>query len=78
MIDGTLTWADIVKYAHKHPLETTGHGRRENVLNYFALGLLFFVVITLFYAVIAIYDVPYEIAAGASIRIRTPSTRRDG
>jgi Protein of unknown function (DUF3302) len=31
-------------------------------LNYFALGLLFFVVITLFYAVIAIHDVPYEIA----------------
>jgi hypothetical protein len=31
-------------------------------LNYFALGLLFFVVITLFYAIIAIHDVPYEIA----------------
>ena len=31
-------------------------------LDYFALGLLFFVVITLFYAVIAIHDVPYEIA----------------
>ena len=31
-------------------------------LNYFALGLLFFVAITLFYAVIAIHDVPYEIA----------------
>jgi hypothetical protein len=33
-------------------------------LNYFALGLLFFVVITLFYAVIAIHDIPYEIAHG--------------
>ena len=31
-------------------------------LNYFALGLLFFVVIVLFYAVIAIYDIPYLIA----------------
>jgi len=31
-------------------------------LNYFALGLLFFVVITLFYAVIAIHDIPFEIA----------------
>jgi hypothetical protein len=31
-------------------------------LDYFALGLLFFVVITLFYAVIYIHDVPYEIA----------------
>lgn len=31
-------------------------------LDYFALGLVFFVVITLFYAIIAIHDVPYEIA----------------
>ena len=31
-------------------------------LDYFALGVLIFVVITLFYAVIAIYDIPYEIA----------------
>ena len=31
-------------------------------LNYFALGLLIFVVITLFYGIIAIHDVPYEIA----------------
>jgi hypothetical protein len=31
-------------------------------LDYFALALLFFVVITLFYAVIAIHDVPYEVA----------------
>src|SRR5215211_5208134 len=34
----------------------------EMMLDYFALGLQFFVVITLFYAVIAIHDVPYEIA----------------
>jgi hypothetical protein len=32
-------------------------------LDYFALGLLIFVGITLFYAVIAIHDIPYDIAA---------------
>lgn len=31
-------------------------------LDYFALGVLIFVVVTLFYAVIAIHDIPYEIA----------------
>jgi hypothetical protein len=31
-------------------------------LNYFALGLLIFVIITLFYGIIAIHDIPYEIA----------------
>jgi hypothetical protein len=31
-------------------------------LDYLALGLLFFVVITVFYVVIAIHDIPYEIA----------------
>src|SRR3954467_8827876 len=31
-------------------------------LNYFALGLLFFVVIVLFYGIIAIHDIPYLIA----------------
>jgi hypothetical protein len=31
-------------------------------LNYFALGLLFFVVIVLFYGVIAIHDIPHLIA----------------
>jgi hypothetical protein len=34
----------------------------ETFLNYFALGLLFFVLITLFYGIIAIHDIPYEIA----------------
>jgi Protein of unknown function (DUF3302) len=34
----------------------------DTFLNYFALGLLIFVVITLFYGIIAIHDVPYEIA----------------
>ncbi|WP_162063841.1 DUF3302 domain-containing protein [Vibrio taketomensis] len=31
-------------------------------LDYFALGLLIFVVLVLFYGVIAIHDIPYEIA----------------
>ena len=31
-------------------------------LNYFALGLLFFVVIVLFYGIIAIHDIPARIA----------------
>jgi hypothetical protein len=31
-------------------------------LNYFALGLLIFVMITLFYGIIAIHDIPAEIA----------------
>ena len=34
----------------------------DTFLNYFALGLLIFVLITLFYSIIAIHDVPYEIA----------------
>lgn len=32
------------------------------MLNGFALGLLFFVAIVLFYGIIAIHDIPYEIA----------------
>jgi len=31
-------------------------------LDYFALGLLFFVVIVLFYGIIVIHDIPYDIA----------------
>jgi hypothetical protein len=31
-------------------------------LDYFALGVLFFVVIFIFYGIIAIHDIPYEIA----------------
>jgi hypothetical protein len=31
-------------------------------LDYFALGLLVFVVLVLFYGIIAIHDIPYEIA----------------
>jgi hypothetical protein len=31
-------------------------------LNYFALGLLIFVVVVLFYGIIAVHDIPYRIA----------------
>lgn len=34
------------------------------MLDYIALGILIFVVITLFYGVIAIHDIPYIIAKG--------------
>lgn len=34
----------------------------DTFLNYLALGLLIFVLVTLFYGIIAIHDVPYEIA----------------
>ncbi len=34
----------------------------DTFLNYFALSLLIFVLVTLFYGIIAIHDVPYEIA----------------
>ena len=32
------------------------------MLDYFALGILFFAAIVLFYGIIAIHDIPYEIA----------------
>ena len=32
------------------------------MLDYFALGILVFVAITLFYGIIAIHDIPYEIS----------------
>ena len=35
-------------------------------LNYFALGLLFFVVVVMFYGIIAIHDIPYLIAKSRS------------
>ena len=47
-------------------------------LNYFALGLLFFVVVVLFYGIIAIHDVPYFIAKSRSILIGMQFTRLDG
>jgi hypothetical protein len=34
----------------------------DPILNYFALGLLIFVVVVIFYGIIAIHDIPYRIA----------------
>ncbi len=34
----------------------------DGILDYFALGVLFFVVIVLFYGIIVLHDIPYEIA----------------
>ena len=42
-------------------------------LNYFALFLLFFVVVVLFYGIIAIHDIPYKIAEGRA----APAPGRD-
>ncbi len=36
------------------------------MLDYFALGLLFFTVLVLFYGIIVIHDIPYEIAKARS------------
>jgi len=46
-------------------------------LNYFALGLLIFVVVVVFYGIIAIHDVPYLIAKSpkSSARGRHPCRR---
>lgn len=43
-------------------------------LDYFALGVLVFVVITLFYAVIAIHDVPHLMAKARKHGSRRSST----
>jgi hypothetical protein len=43
-------------------------------LDYFALGVLIFASITLFYAVIAIHDIPYELRCIAIIRTKMQST----
>ena len=34
----------------------------DGILDYFALGVLFFVVIVLFYGIIVIHDIPYELS----------------
>ena len=44
-------------------------------LDYFALGLLCFVALVLFYGIIAIHDIPYEIApSAATTPSKMPST----
>jgi hypothetical protein len=44
------------------PYERGGMRMTDPFLNYFALGLLFFVVIVLVYGIIAIHDIPARIA----------------
>jgi hypothetical protein len=52
------------KWRHRRPQSQspTWAFMADPFLNYFALGLLFFVVIVLFYGIIAIHDIPAKIA----------------
>ena len=43
-------------------LTCTGFNMDDPFLNYFALFLLFFVVVVMFYGIIAIHDIPARIA----------------
>lgn len=47
-------------------------------LNYFALGVLIFVFLVLFYGIIAIHDIPYNMAKNATILMLMPFIRRVG
>ncbi len=47
-------------------------------LNYFALGVLIFVFLVIFYGIIIIHDIPYLIAKNATTLIRCYSCRRMG
>lgn len=49
---------NVMKLQHKVILVKQGVG----MLEYIALGILVFVGVTLFYGIIAIHDIPYEIA----------------
>jgi hypothetical protein len=55
--------------------ETGWHLLGDPLLNYFALFLLIFVVVVLFYGIIALHDIPAKIAV---IPIPTRSTQPDG
>lgn len=48
------------------------------MLSYVALGLLFFVALVLFYGIIAIHDIPYDIAKSRNHPTRMRSTWRAG
>ncbi len=47
-------------------------------LNYFALGVLIFVFLVIFYGIIAIHDIPYLIAKKRTIPMPTLFIRRAG
>jgi hypothetical protein len=54
----------LLSVAHAGAAEAADDGELigDPFLNYFALGLLFFVVVVLFYGIIAIHDIPARIA----------------
>jgi Protein of unknown function (DUF3302) len=58
-IVATLT---ITAFASPAQASAGGELIGDPFLNYFALGLLFFVVVVLFYGIIAIHDIPARIA----------------
>lgn len=47
-------------------------------LNYFALGVLIFVFLVIFYGIIAIHDIPYLIAKSATTPMPTLFIQRAG
>ena len=56
------TLASIALTPSAHAASAGGELIGDPFLNYFALGLLFFVVVVLFYGIIAIHDIPARIA----------------
>ena len=61
-VGGRPRSAAIAAPARRHRASDHSGIDFDTFLNYFALGLLIFVLITLFYGIIAIHDMPYEIA----------------
>lgn len=57
-----ITVVSISAQAEAADASTNGELIGDPFLNYFALGLLFFVVAVLFYGIIAIHDIPAQIA----------------
>jgi hypothetical protein len=55
-------WATIALASAAQAASAGGELIGDPFLNYFALGLLFFVVVVLFYGIIAIHDIPARIA----------------
>jgi hypothetical protein len=64
MTTAMLPLFGLVSSAQAKANGTSGEGDLigDPFLNYFALGLLFFVIVVLFYGIIAIHDIPARIA----------------
>jgi hypothetical protein len=58
-----MVFDNLVGYTGYHIIDSFKNQNSGMFLDYFALVILFFVAFTLFYGVIAIHDIPYEIAA---------------